>query len=128
MLVSDAQGKRSQNGGRYLAITFDVIEGQYQRRKLFQNFNIENANQDVVARAWSDWKYFLEALGIDKAFDTEQAALSAVKDRALRVKVGHRKDKQSGDLREQVQDYMADGEHDSTPDPKSEFDAESIPF
>lgn len=131
VLVSDAQGKRSSKGGRYLAITFDVIEGQYQRRKLFQNFNIQCGNPDAEERAWSDWKYLLEALELDKPFESEEQALAAVRDKTLRVKVGHTKDKRDGhegEMQEKVQDFLSDGHGNSDPDPQSEFDADSIPF
>lgn len=131
MLVSEAQGKDTKAGYRMLSVTYTVIEGRYERRKVFKNFLIGHPKVDVSERAWSDWRYFLEALGADKPYDYESQALQAVRDKILLLKVGHEKDKETGELKERVNDFMPDGDINGRPDvgdstpPPSDMD---IPF
>lgn len=59
-LVSSRSGK-----GRYLPITFEIIEGEYKGRQIFKNFNLENTNEQAVRIAQSEIKELLQAVGWD---------------------------------------------------------------
>ena len=59
-LVSSRSGK-----GRYLPVTFEIIEGEYKGRQIFKNFNLENSNEQAVRIAQSEIKELLTAVGWD---------------------------------------------------------------
>ena len=61
-LVSSRSGK-----GRYLPMTFEIIEGEYKGRPIFKNFNLENTNEQAVRIAQSEIKELLQAVGWDFA-------------------------------------------------------------
>jgi hypothetical protein len=56
--------KDSKSGGKYVKATFDLTE-QYAGRKIFENFNLVNANATTVEIAQRQVKQFLAAAGID---------------------------------------------------------------
>jgi hypothetical protein len=59
-LVSSRSGK-----GRYLPMTFEIIDGDYKGRKVFKNFNLENTNEQAVKIAQGEIKELLQAIGWD---------------------------------------------------------------
>lgn len=59
-LVSSRSGK-----GRYLPMTFEIIEGEYKGRQIFKNFNLENSNEQAVKIAQGEIKELLQAVGWD---------------------------------------------------------------
>ena len=59
-LVASKSGK-----GRYLPMTFEIIDGEYKGRQLFKNFNLENQNEQAVAIARGEIKELLQAIGWD---------------------------------------------------------------
>lgn len=61
-LVSSRSGK-----GRYLPMTFEIINGEYKGRQIFKNFNLENSNEQAVKIAQSEIKELLQAVGWDFA-------------------------------------------------------------
>ena len=61
-LVSSKSGK-----GRYLPMTFEIIEGDHKGRQLYKNFNLENVNEQAVRIAQAEIKELLQAIGWDLA-------------------------------------------------------------
>lgn len=65
--------KATKNGtGEYLQITFEVIDGQFKGRKIFERLNIRNANkvaEDIAQRALSA---LCHAVGVLNLQDSEQ--------------------------------------------------------
>lgn len=59
-LVSSRSGK-----GRYLPMTFEIIDGDFKGRQIFKNFNLENSNEQAVKIAQSEIKELLQAVGWD---------------------------------------------------------------
>lgn len=59
-LVQSKSGK-----GRYLPMTFEIIEGEHKGRQLFKNFNLENMNETAVRIAQQEVKELLLAVGWD---------------------------------------------------------------
>lgn len=59
-LVASKSGK-----GRYLPMTFEIIEGDFKGRQLFKNFNLENVNETAVRIAQAEIKELLQAIGWD---------------------------------------------------------------
>lgn len=62
--VSDAQVKPTRNaGGEYIAVTYTVVGGTYEGRKLFGQFNIKNSNPQAVQIGLSQLKTLMKAAG-----------------------------------------------------------------
>lgn len=65
--------KPTKNGsGEYLQITFEVLDGQFKGRKLFDRLNIRNSNrtaEDIAQRALSA---LCHAVGVIQLADSEQ--------------------------------------------------------
>lgn len=56
----------SKNGrGRYLPMTFEIIDGECKGRQIYKNFNLENQNEQAVRIAQSEIKELLQAIGWD---------------------------------------------------------------
>lgn len=56
-LVSSRSGK-----GRYLPMTFEIIDGAFKGRQIYKNFNLENSNEQAVKIAQSEIKELLQAV------------------------------------------------------------------
>lgn len=50
--------------GMYVKVEFEVLEGPKKGRKLFQNFNVQNANPKAVEIALAQMKSFFIAAGV----------------------------------------------------------------
>src|SRR5687767_186606 len=60
-------------GGSYLNAQFEVIDGQYAKRRLFHRFNITNAkSQQAVEIGLKQLSAFCHAVGVLNLTDTEQ--------------------------------------------------------
>ncbi|MCP4100322.1 MAG: DUF669 domain-containing protein, partial [Lentisphaerae bacterium] len=58
--------------GKYIALTFKVLEGEFEKRLVYTNLNIVNKNETAVAIAQSDLKAICEAVGFEGELeDTE---------------------------------------------------------
>lgn len=58
--------------GRYIAFTFKIIGGKYNKRLVFTNLNIVNKNETAVRIAESDLKKICEACGVEEMEDTQE--------------------------------------------------------
>lgn len=70
-IIADTTEKISRNGDRYVELTLEVVHGEHQGQKLWDNLNLWN--QSDVARniARSTLKSICDAVGV-KATDTQQ--------------------------------------------------------
>ena len=50
--------------GSYLAVTWEVIDGQYANRRVFQNFNLENKNPVAVKIAYEQMSALAYCAGV----------------------------------------------------------------
>lgn len=56
--------KATKDGtGKYCKVEFEVLEGDFKGRKLWMNFNVQNANPKAVEIALSQMKSFFLAAG-----------------------------------------------------------------
>lgn len=98
----------SKNGkGRYLPMTFEVIEGDFKGRQIFKNFNLENVNTQAVNIARSEIKSLLLAIGWD--FSTKPSGpddTSEIHMIPLTIQVVIRVDKNTGDERNEIKKFM----------------------
>lgn len=71
-------------GGKYLSIRYDVTNGQYSKRVIFQNLNIKNSSSEAEKIGRGQLGELLDACCIKSFSDTDQLVGHAVK---VKVKV-----------------------------------------
>ena len=100
-LVSSRSGT-----GRYLPMTFEIIQGDYKGRQIFKNFNLENNNRQAVDIALRELKELLLAVGWDFVKnpsgpnDTEE-----IHNIPMTLEITIRKDKKSDDERNEIKHF-----------------------
>lgn len=62
-MITKSEEKQSQKGGSFLSLTFQVIEGDYKGRLIFNNLNLEHSNPKVVAWAEAELSSICRACG-----------------------------------------------------------------
>lgn len=74
LAVTESERKpNAKQTGEYLNATIEIVEGQYQGRKIFHNFNFWNPNQQAVEIAKSEFRALCEAtVGVPKVNDSAQ--------------------------------------------------------
>ena len=104
--VTKEEKKTSKTSGNsYLGLEITVMEGQMKGRKLFTNLNLWHPKSDVVSMAQRELATMCRAIGRPKL--QQSAELLNV---PFGVKVGHRKDKESGEMRENINGYCSEKE------------------
>ena len=66
---SDVQPLKSGNG-KGLKLTFEVIDGQYKGRKVWENLNIQHTSEDTQRIAQSQLSALCHAVNVIKLMDT----------------------------------------------------------
>lgn len=66
---SDVQPLKSGNG-EGLKLTFEIIDGQFKGRKVWENLNIRHANEDTQRIAQSQLSALCHAVNVIKLMDT----------------------------------------------------------
>jgi hypothetical protein len=59
----EAKVQESKSGGKYIKAQFKVVSGNYENRRFFENFNIENSNEMAVQIGLSALRNFVESAG-----------------------------------------------------------------
>jgi len=73
VLVESATVKATKaNDGAYVKVVMSVIDGQFKGRKLFDNINIHNPNQQCVEIGLRSLAALGQAIGLRHVGDTEQ--------------------------------------------------------
>ncbi len=63
--ISDSESKATKSGsGRYLQLTFTIIEGEYKNRVLWARLNLENPNATAVKIARAELSAICRAVGV----------------------------------------------------------------
>ena len=71
-LTRKAQESGNKNDGLMLSITFDVIEGDCQGRKIFHNMNLLNQSEKAVQIGRHELAAMYRALGLDNVKTDEE--------------------------------------------------------
>lgn len=75
--------KPTQNGGgKYLKLELQILSGEYQNRKLFDNLNIENKNAQAVTIARGTLSAICRSVGVLTPHDS-----SELHNKPMRIKV-----------------------------------------
>jgi hypothetical protein len=109
VIVGMAYKQTKSGTGAYLAGTFQIADGASEGRMVFQNFNIENANEKAQQIGRSQFKSLLKALGVTEALATPDDAARVTMDKICRIKVGQRVNTMNNEMQNVIKDFMADG-------------------
>ncbi|MBA2480446.1 MAG: DUF669 domain-containing protein [Planctomycetes bacterium] len=106
-IINDSQMKDTKKGGgRFLELTFDVIDGEFKGRKLWTRLNLENPNPLTVKIAQGELSSICRALGVMTPNDSvELHGLPLV----ITVKLKKRED--SSEMTNEIKGY---GKKDAT--------------
>lgn len=102
-LIASTEIKETKkgDGGRYLMFTFDIAEGPYKNRKLFDRLNLWNRNQQAVDIANKSMTAICQAVGLIQPRNHEE-----FRGKRLMVKAVKTNDPQYGEGNE-IKGYKA---------------------
>lgn len=105
-MIVDSQFKSTKAGtGEYLELTFEVVEGEHQNRKVWARLNLNNPNQTAVDIAQRELSAICRAVGIMTPQDSAD-----LHDKPLSIKVAIRPAGNGYDASNEVKGYAeADG-------------------
>lgn len=72
VIISASEWRNAKNGGQYLAITFQVIDGPAKGRYVWHNLNLQNSNPKAVEIAQRELSAICCACGRMTISDSEQ--------------------------------------------------------
>ena len=97
-VINKAERKPTRKGdAEYLSLEFQVVSDQQNGRKIWENLNLWNANQQAVKIAFESLASICKAVGVLKPTDTDQLV-----GRPMRITIKHKPDRQSGDLQARI--------------------------
>lgn len=92
-VIESSEYKDNKQGtGRILVLEYQIIEGHYKGRKIFENLNLENANEQTAIIARKSLNSICIATGITHLKDSSQ-----LHNIPMKITVGIKKDEQYGD-------------------------------
>ena len=71
IIASDVKANKAGTG-RYLQLTFEILEGSYQGRRLWQRLNLEHPNPKAVELAQADLAQICRAVGVITVRDSDE--------------------------------------------------------
>jgi len=86
--IINSEIKENRNGGRRLSVTFEIVDGDYSGRLIFENLNLWHDNQDTVRIAKQQLARICNAIGLTHVGDS-----SELHNRPMAIRVGIREDK-----------------------------------
>ena len=99
VVASDVKPTKAGTG-HYLELTFQIIEGEHNGRRLWARLNLENANETAVKIARGELSAICRAVGVLQPKDS-----SELHDRPLVISVKTRKRKDDGELENVIRGY-----------------------
>jgi hypothetical protein len=72
-VIVESEMKATKAGtGQYLQLTYDIVDGEYKGRKLFDRLNLRNPNQQAVQIAQRTLSAICRAVGVMNLHDTAE--------------------------------------------------------
>lgn len=102
VIIESAVNANKAGTGHYLALTFEVINGEHTGRRLWVRLNIDHPNAAAVQMAQQDLASICRACGLDKVSDSEQ-----LHDIPMIVTVKETNDRTTGEPRADIKGYKA---------------------
>lgn len=90
--------------GSYLALTFQILDGEYKGRKLWHNLNLQNKNDQAVGIARAHLSQICRATGVLRPNDS-----SELHDIPMAITVACRKRKDTGELQNAINKFESTG-------------------
>ena len=95
VIVEDSEMKQTKAGtGQYLQLTYNVLDGQYAGRKLWDRLNLVNPNSTAVEIAQRSLSAICHATGVINLTDSAQ-----LHGKVLVAKVGMQKDSDRNEIK-----------------------------
>lgn len=111
VIITDSEMKPTKAGdGEYLQLAMQVVEGEYQGRRIWDRLNLINSNQTAVEIAQRALASICRAVGVLTPTDS-----SELHDRPLEVKVSVRPAKDGYDASNEVKGYREVGTAGTVP-------------
>lgn len=118
-VITASELKETKAGdGKYLALTLQILSGEYQNRKLWDRLNLQNKNEKAVQIARGTLSAICRAVGVLTPNDS-----SELHDKPLRIRVKVRKD-QDGNPQNEIGSYSKRG----TAQPAATSSSEGTPW
>jgi hypothetical protein len=111
VIISDSEMKPTKkNDGQYLQLELEVIEGEYQGRKVWDRLNLDNPNNTAVEIAQRALSAICRAVGVMAPNDSTE-----LHDRPFEVKLSVKPAKGEYEASNEVKGYRALGEAPAAP-------------
>ena len=112
-VITDSEMKETRAGtGRYLQLEFEITDGEYAGRKLWSRLNIENQNAEAVRMARADLSAICRAVNVLTPNDSAD-----LHNLPLVIKVHCRKDKNTGEITNDIRGYESKANYKPEPKP-----------
>lgn len=112
-VITDSEMKDTRAGtGRYLQLEFEITDGEYAGRKLWSRLNIENQNAEAVRMARADLSAICRAVNVLMPNDSAE-----LHNLPLVIKVHCRKDKNTGEISNEIRGYESKANYKPEPKP-----------
>lgn len=108
-IVNSEMKPTKDGGGQYLNLEIQIINGQYQNRKLFEKLNLKNKNDTAVRIAKSTLSAICRAVGVMTPQDS-----SELHNKPFSIIVGTRKNEYRGELENHIKSFKARSSQPST--------------
>jgi hypothetical protein len=104
-VIIESELKPTKAGnGQFLELTFEIIEGEYKGRKVWARLNIDNPNSQAVHIAKGDLSAICRAVNVMTPEDSAD-----LHNLPLEIAVKCRRNKETGDLTNEIKGYAAKG-------------------
>jgi len=104
-VTKDEKRTSESSGNSYLALEYTVMDGNFKGRKIFNNLNLFHPKTEVKQMAERELATLCRA--INRRTISSSSELHNI---PFGVKLRHRKDKQTGEMREQTGGYCGEKE------------------
>jgi hypothetical protein len=116
-VINKAERKPTKRGdAEYLSLEFQIVSDHQNGRKLWQNLNLWNANQDAVKIAFASLASICKAVGVLKPTDTDQLV-----NKPMRITIKHKLDKSSGEVQARISKFEPTTPQTSTPQAPTQY-------
>lgn len=109
-IVASDRKETAAGDGNYLALTFEILDGPFKGRKLWDNLNMKNKSQKAVEIALAKWASIRIAVGIMKVKHSDE-----VHNIPLMIDVGQRKREDTGEIENFIKGYHSKSEAAAKP-------------
>lgn len=100
-VITEDEMKETSNGrGRYLRLTFEIVDGEYSGRRIWTNLNLENENPKAVQIARGDLSAICRAVGVMQLRDSVE-----LHNIPMVITVRCKTDAISGEIRNEIKGY-----------------------